>query len=207
MRHGADGRTEGLGLRERKKVRTRRAIRESAMRLFADHGYDNVTVDQIAAEAEVGRTTFFTYFASKEAAISEPDPDDVAFWGELRAQQPNSTPLWDALVTVLLDGFRSMESSFAVKQQLLAADPTLADALAKATLWINRDLRAWVDERTSPGDRPIARLQLAVALAAIEAAYEEWAADEPFSVFLARSEENLRLAAGGVERLSLRHSP
>ncbi|WP_235748890.1 helix-turn-helix domain-containing protein [Nocardia coffeae] len=177
------------------------------MRLFADHGYDNVTVDQIAAEAEVGRTTFFTYFASKEAAISEPDPDDVAFWGELRAQQPNSTPLWDALVTVLLDGFRSMESSFAVKQQLLAADPTLADALAKATLWINRDLRAWVDERTSPGDRPIARLQLAVALAAIEAAYEEWAADEPFSVFLARSEENLRLAAGGVERLSLRHSP
>ncbi|WP_433602439.1 TetR/AcrR family transcriptional regulator [Nocardia sp. CA-135953] len=177
------------------------------MRLFAEYGYDNVTVDQIAFEAEVGRTTFFSYFASKDATISEPDPDDVAFWGELRAQQPHSSPLWDALVTVLLEGFRSMESSFAVKRQLLAADPTLADALAKATQWIARDLRAWVDARTSLEERPLARLQLSIALAAIEAAYEEWATDEQFSVFLARSGENLRLAGSGVERLPLCYSP
>jgi AcrR family transcriptional regulator len=64
------------GLRERKKVQTRLAIRESAYRLFAEHGYDATPVDRIAADADVSPSTVFRYFPTKEDIVltDEYDP-------------------------------------------------------------------------------------------------------------------------------------
>jgi len=57
------------GLRERKKQATRIAIRDAAMRLFAERGFTKTTMDQIAEAADVSRATVFTYFASKEEIV------------------------------------------------------------------------------------------------------------------------------------------
>jgi AcrR family transcriptional regulator len=57
---------EPAGLRARKKTRTRHAIADAAISLFLAHGFDQVSVTDIAAAAEVSKPTLFRYFATKE---------------------------------------------------------------------------------------------------------------------------------------------
>lgn len=57
------------GHRERKKLKTRAAIHDAAMRLFAERGYNGTTIADIAGAADVSRATFFSYFASKDDVI------------------------------------------------------------------------------------------------------------------------------------------
>jgi AcrR family transcriptional regulator len=84
-----DGR---CGLRERKKARTRAAIREHALRLFRAQGYAATTVEQIAAAAEVSPSTFFRYFPTKEDVVLRDDFDDRMFEAFQR-QTPSLSPV------------------------------------------------------------------------------------------------------------------
>ncbi|MGW4468292.1 TetR/AcrR family transcriptional regulator [Nonomuraea sp. NPDC004354] len=60
---------ESLGLRERKKLRTRQALIDAAVHLFEDKGYEDVTVAEIAEAAEVSTRTFFLHFQAKEDVL------------------------------------------------------------------------------------------------------------------------------------------
>jgi AcrR family transcriptional regulator len=61
--------TPELGLRERKRIATRRAIQRAALQVVRERGLDGTTVDEISRIADVSPRTFFNYFPSKEDAI------------------------------------------------------------------------------------------------------------------------------------------
>jgi AcrR family transcriptional regulator len=90
------------GLRERKKAKTRAAIREAAMTLFEQQGYASTTVEQIAEAAEVSPSTFFRYFPTKEAVVLTDE------WDPLIADVIRSQPPEVGTVDALLAGIRKV---------------------------------------------------------------------------------------------------
>ncbi len=89
---GAGQEAPRFGLRERKKARTRAAIRQHALRLIREQGYAATTVDQIAEAAEVSPSTFFRYFPTKEDVVLQDDVDLLAFEA-FEAQPPGLSPI------------------------------------------------------------------------------------------------------------------
>jgi AcrR family transcriptional regulator len=97
---------QGSGLRERKKARTRAAIRQHALRLFREQGYQATTVEQIAAAAEVSPSTFFRYFPTKEDVVLRDDMDDRLL--EAFERQPASLTPLAALRAAIREGIATM---------------------------------------------------------------------------------------------------
>ena len=81
-----------FGLRERKKAKTRAAIRRHALQLFRTQGYANTTIDQIVDAAEVSQSTFFRYFPTKEDVVLQDDFDDI-FVEAFKLQPAGLSPL------------------------------------------------------------------------------------------------------------------
>ncbi|EIV93993.1 TetR family transcriptional regulator [Frankia sp. QA3] len=102
MEPSVGARPAELGLRERKKLRTRRALRMAAIRLVAERGLDGVSVDEIAAAAEVSTRTFFNYFPTKDDALVGIDPEDIREITEALAARPADEDPLAAVRAVML---------------------------------------------------------------------------------------------------------
>jgi len=161
------------GLRERKKARTRAAIREHAFRLFRAQGYDATTVEQIADAAEVSPSTFFRYFPTKEDVVLQDDME--LLWVEAFQEQPPEMSPIAAMRAGLHAGFARMgEAEWAQMHEMTQLAMTVPAVRARMLAELARTtqvLAEAVAERTGrdPGDfavRTLAGAVVGVAMAA-----------------------------------------
>jgi AcrR family transcriptional regulator len=190
-------------LRERKARRTRDAIVEAAVALFAEQGYDNTSVAQIAERAEVGTRTFFRYFADKE---------DVLFGGP-GAEDEMAALIRSALVPAddadppvraaeraaraVLDLLAAQAELLPTRERIVEATPAL-----KARQLLKHERYATVVEAELTGRYGLAPQRAAllsrVVLTCALAGYTRWIADprsaelgERFADALAETAEDL----------------
>jgi AcrR family transcriptional regulator len=116
------------GLRERHRKRTAADLEEAALMLFTEKGFDAVTIDDIAASADVSRRTFFRYFASKEDVILSDHPRRL---GELEAalhRRPADEPALTALrhaILSLAGSFEDQREHMVRRFRLITETPAL----------------------------------------------------------------------------------
>src|SRR3712207_126969 len=118
------------GLRERKKLRTRKAIADAALRLFERRGYDATTITDIAAAADIAPRTFFAYFPSKEAVVFDGIAADLdALAVRLRDRHEGET-VFDALRAWIADHLDDPEHGGPAgerRRRLIRETPSLRD--------------------------------------------------------------------------------
>lgn len=89
------------GLREQKRIATKRALQVALLQLSLERGFDNVTVEEVAQAAQVSPRTFFNYFASKEEAVAAPHgPHELTESEIARYEEGAGDPLTDLIVVM-----------------------------------------------------------------------------------------------------------
>lgn len=121
-------------LRERKKRRAQEAIVDAAFALFAERGFAEVTVTEIAERAEVGRTTFFRYFGDKQEVLFAEEQNLIDELLRPAGEAPATAPTFrEALDQVRLavnaacDLVTADEQRYRLHEELVAANPELHD--------------------------------------------------------------------------------
>jgi AcrR family transcriptional regulator len=125
------------GRRGRKVQRTRSVLTRSALDLFAERGFDNVTVTDIANRADVDPSTFFRHFRSKESVLFTDMDVYVARIGGLIHQRPLDEPILDTLRAVTLQ-FVTTEG-FDNQLEDLRAELTQSSAELQAQTVVRRE--------------------------------------------------------------------
>lgn len=166
-----------LSLRERKKLQAMRRIQEVALDLFDRYGYGNVTIERIAAEAEVSPSSVYRYFGTKEYVVLYDEYDPVAVQSlddEFAAQEPVA-----ALRRVTTDMVQELESREAdlVRRRMRYAmtEPDVRAGMSRQAEQITTEIRGLLAKHTGrdPGDLDV-RVMSAVLVSVFMAAIEYW---------------------------------
>ncbi|WP_136611422.1 TetR family transcriptional regulator [Sinomonas albida] len=190
------------GLRERKKAKTRRLIQDVALRLFAEQGYDETTVDQIAAEAEVSPSTFFRYYPTKEDVVLEDEYDP--FLLEALESVPHGTPLVEAFRLAVHTAFEEFYASerdrIYERMRLTFTTPALRIRALAANHDVGRMYSGVVAKTlgVSPDD-PMISLAAGALTGVLLVVFERWIEDEGRSDLPAMMDEALRLLGSGFK--------
>jgi AcrR family transcriptional regulator len=149
-----------MGLRERKKLRTRRAIAGAALRLFDERGFEETTISDIAAAADVSPRTFFSYFPSKDNVVFAEMDERLADVRAGLAERPSGeTPLatFRRVAEALLQAIAAEDGEYgAIQVSLIRERPSLqAQALKRLSdaedgfVTVLREMAPELDEVTA----------------------------------------------------------
>ncbi len=148
-------RPEHAGLRERKKIATRRALGVAAMRLAVERGLENVLVDDIADAAGVSARTFNNYFASKYEAICALGFDRAMRVGAALRERPADEPLWDAIVAAVMSEYggadQALDEDWMAGVRLVTGTPALRGEYLKVQAMTQYSVAEAIALRLDPG--------------------------------------------------------
>jgi AcrR family transcriptional regulator len=185
MCHNGDM-TTAVGLRERKKARTREALQEAAMDLFSRQGFDHTTVEEIADTCEVSPRTFFRYFPTKEDVLFADGEARRARLLAVIAERPADEAPFVALceaMRIMADDYRDDRPALTARFRIVAASPHLQAYKAEHQHGWESDVVDVLERRALAAGTPVSRdeLQLVTALAttALRVALDAWVADGP----------------------------
>jgi len=173
--------TATVGLRERKKARTRDALRDAALELFHRNGFEQTTVEEIADACEVSPRTFFRYFPTKEDVLFS-DADERC--GRLLATIADEPPGVDPLSALLAGSlavagdYGAERARLVLRKRVLSSTPQLrASSAERQRGWEEATFELLAQRATAQRVEPSAfelRLVVATGLAALRVALDEW---------------------------------
>jgi AcrR family transcriptional regulator len=174
-----------IGLRERRRRQTSADIRDAAVRLARERGFDKVTVEEICTEAGISSRTFFNYFPNKESAIaygpSDIPPELVADF--VAAGPASYSVVLSELISLAAHHLRDLPPDRELCAGMLELAKTtpavLAALLADFERFQNHLTDIVVRRQKMRPDNEMAPLISALALTAIRSGIERWTSSEP----------------------------
>lgn len=167
-------------LRERKKIAAMHTIQETAVNLFERDGFDTVTIDQVAAEADVSPSTVYRYFGTKEGLVLHDELDDGAielFVMRVAAGEDPAVAMRATLTEVLGEHFHPADEDLTRRRTLLWMG---TPAIRRAGLELFDDVVEQVAvalSEVTDADRQQSRLAVSVTLWPLMAAIRNWHED------------------------------
>lgn len=202
------------GLRERKRQRTHDAVSSAAITLFLRHGFDRVSVADIAAAAEISKPTLFRYFPSKEDLVLHRIADHEGEPARVVRQRPARQSPLAALHAHFLDGLRRRDPVTGLNDHpevlafhhMIFSTPSLSARLNEYTARDEDALAEALLDSAYPADPLTARLAAAAILAVRRVlARENWrrlaggdTADAWYEPAKAAADNAFHLLASGI---------
>jgi mycofactocin system transcriptional regulator len=182
--------TEPIGRRGRPPSTSRLELQQIALRLFDAHGFENTTIEQIAAEAGVSERTFFRYFTTKASVLWAEFESEVDAIRAALAEVPEDVPMMDAIRTAVVaaNHYRAEDvPEMRMRMALIATEPALSFGAAEHYAHWEQAISEFAARRL--GQRAESLYPLAVGrtvLAACRAAYDRWSdrADSDLPAYL-----------------------
>ena len=193
-----DTELEKPGVRERNKQRTREALEEAAVELFAEKGFEATTVDE---QAGVARRTYFRYFPTKEAVMFPYRQRWFARFGELLADRPEGETAFEAVRRAHLEvakGYMATRDDIVARQRIVVASPNLVAAeLEHDALWEQAIAEALMMGRRGVRLERQANIAAGAIFGVVRAVLREWFAGDGKGDLGKRGAEAFDLLAAG----------
>jgi AcrR family transcriptional regulator len=197
------------GLRERKRLAVRHALGSAALRLAVERGLDNVTIEDITADADVSRRTFGNYFSSKYEAICAVGTDRARQVGADLLARPADEPLWEAICAAVLahyeDAGPAPDGDWLAGLKLVLTAPAIRGEYLKVNAEMQQALAEAIAVRTGTDleQDMYPRILAGAVVAAAQVAVSRWAAANPpvpLRPLLRRALDQLAAACSGASR-------
>ena len=159
-----------LGLRERKKQRTRQALRQAAIELFLQRGFEATTIADITAAVDVAPRTFFAYFQSKEDVVLDEGAESFARAQQALQQRPPGEPLLAAFRQAALQiatGMQTQSEQERAVARIVRSSPAIQARIRDRMGQWEEQLAAMIAEERDAGPDDLESHVVAAALVGV----------------------------------------